>query len=553
MLKEAEGIMMDPRPEDHSKQLLARIEKLIEIGVGMTAQKDTNRLLETILLGAKALTGADGGTLYLATEDRHLRFEILHTTSLGMALGGSSGEAITFPPIPLDLEDGRPNTQMVVSYAAISGEIVNIPDAYAAEGFDFSGTRAFDARSGYCSRSFLTVPMKNHEETLIGVLQLINAQDVATGAIIAFSAEDQRLVASLASQASVALTKNFLIEDLKRLFDSLIHLIATAIDDKSPYTGGHCRRVPVIALLLADAVAQADAGPFKDFRFGDAERYELEIAAWLHDCGKITTPEHVIDKATKLEAICDRIQLVESRFEIIRRDAELASLRARLESGAQPEAAESHLVEIFQQIDDDLAFLRQCNRGGEFMPEADQARVRAIAATYRWQDATGVTQPLLSHEELENLLIARGTLNHRERELINSHAATTIRMLESLPLPTYLRNLPEIAGGHHERVDGHGYPRGLVGSNMSVQARIMAIADVFEALTAIDRPYKKAKTLSETLRIMGYMQLEGHIDPDLFALFVQKRIYENYARDYMQPEQIDTFDPTTLPGYAVIG
>jgi len=534
---------MGQTTNNQADRLFTRLEKLLEIGVGLTAEKDTERLLEMILLGAKALTNADGGTLYRVTGDDRLKFEIMHTTSLGFALGGSSGKPIPFAPLPLHLPDGSPNDRMVVSHAALTGRIINIPDAYIAAGFDFSGTRAFDEQTGYRSRSFLTVPMKDHEEVLIGVLQLINATDVASGEVIPFSDEDQRLVAALASQASVALTQNLLIGGLKRLLDGLIQLVATAIDDKSPYTGGHCRRVPVIALLLADAACRSSEGPFKDFCLTAKERYELEIAAWLHDCGKITTPEHIIDKATKLEALVDRMELIESRFEIIRRDAELAALRRQL-AAAPGDGGDD--APPLRHIDDDLAFLRRCNLGGEFMNEQDRSRVREIAVAYTWRNASCETLPLLTADEVENLVVPRGTLNDREREIINSHVTASARMLASLPLPHDLRHVPEIAGGHHERVDGQGYPAGLRREQMSIQARIMAIADVFEALTAGDRPYKKAKTLSETLRIMSFMKKEGHIDPDLFDLFIREEIYDLYARRYMRPEQIDIVDPATL-------
>lgn len=535
-------------PSDASSRLLSRIEQLNSIGVGLSAEKNVERLLEMILLGAKQLTCADGGTLYMVTDDRRLRFEIMRTSSLGFAMGGSSGVPIPFEPLPLYLPDGSPNTKMVVSYAALTGEIINIPDAYMAEGFDFSGTRAFDTRTGYRSQSFLTVPMRNHEDTIIGVLQLLNATDPLTGRVQPFTEEDQRLVSSLASQASVALTKNGLIQDLKRLFESLIQLIATAIDDKSPYTGGHCRRVPVLTMLLADAAGRSKVGSLKDFALDEAGRYELEIAAWLHDCGKMTTPEYVVDKASKLETICDRIALVDTRFEVLKRDVEIELLRRQLtelQVALPDEAIRRHCAEL----DADRDFLRRSNTGGEFMPESECQRVRDLAGRYRWQGPDGAMQPLLSADEVENLTIQRGTLNDRERNIINHHITATIKMLESLPFPKTMQHIPEFAGGHHERMDGRGYPRGLTGAQMSVQARIMAIADVFEALTACDRPYKKAKSLSEALTIMGRMKLEGHIDPELFDLFVRERVYLDYARAHLKPEQVDAVDHTRIPGY----
>ena len=536
-----------------SDSLLDRIEKLNAIGVGLSAEKNAERLMEMILVGAKGITCADGGTIYSVTDDRRLRFEIMLTTSLGFAMGGTSNVAIPFEPLPLYQADGTPNTQMVVSHAALTGEVVNIPDAYEAAGFDFSGTRAFDQRTGYRSRSFLTVPMKNHEDTIIGVLQLINATDPASGAVVPFTETDQRLVTSLASQASVALTKNILIQDMKRLFDAMIQLVAAAIDEKSPYTGGHCRRVPVAAMLLAEAASNCQAGALRDFSLDEAGRYELEIAAWLHDCGKMTTPEYIVDKARKLETICDRIEQVDTRFEVLRRDAVIELLQGKLAAQERGEGGGAALVAASQarlaELEADREFLRRCNTGEEFMAETDRDRVRAIAERYRWVNPAGVQVPLLTVDEIENLTIPRGTLNERERTIINNHIVATIKMLESLPFPKHLRHVPEFAGGHHERMDGRGYPAGRTGATMSVQARIMAVADVFEALTASDRPYKKAKTLSETPNIMGKMALDQHIDGELFQVFVRDRVYLDYARRFLTPAQIDRVDHGAIPGY----
>ncbi len=533
-----------------SQTLLQRIEKLAEIGIALSAEKDTPRLMEMILLGAKAITNADAGTLYSVTEDGQITMEILRTDSLNFAMGGATGAPVPFPPIPLRDSAGLPNRRMVVTYAVHEDTTVNIPDAYDAEGFDFSGTRDFDRRTGYRSRSFLTVPMKNHEGDIIGVLQLINAQDEDTGAVIPFSDEAERLTRALASQAAIALTNKRLICDLQNLFKSFIHLIAEAIDEKSPHTGQHCRRVPVITMLLAEAAAAADDGPFRDFQLNDEDRFELEVAAWLHDCGKITTPDHVMDKSTKLETRFDRIALVEARFEVLRRDAEITLLRRRLAAGADAQTlaeADAEYAETCARLADERVFLRGVNLGGEFLSEAAQARVKAIAQQ-RYTTFDDDTAPLLTDEETYNLCISRGTLNPTERQIINNHIVATQKMLEALPFPKQLQRVPEYAGSHHERVDGRGYPHGLTGAQMSVQARIMAIADVFEALTASDRPYKPGKPLSETLAILADMARDGHIDADLFALFVRAGVHLRYAEQYLNPAQIDAaaLDDTLL-------
>ena len=541
-------------PSSSSDDVFHRLERLNAIGAALSAERDINRLLENILVAAKTITRADGGTLYRVAEDGTLRFEIVRTTSLNYYLGGTSGNPVPFYPIQLQ-RNGEPNHSMVAAYAALTGKTVNIVDAYTVEGFDFSGTKAFDAKTGYRSRSFLTVPMRNHENEIIGVLQLINAVHPGTGQVGAFGPSEQRLAESLASQAAIALTNRMLINQLENLFESFISLINTAIDEKSPYTGGHCQRVPMLTMMLAEAAHEAEDGALRDFAMTDRDRYELKIAGMLHDCGKVTTPVHVVDKSTKLETIFDRIHMVDTRFEVLKRDAEIEMLRtmldlaARRAPAAEIDAAESRYRDRLRQLDEDRAFLRACNIGGERMRDADIERVKAIAR-YRWTDVAGHEANFLTADETRNLTIRAGTLTAEERQVINHHIVATIRMLESLPWPKHLSKVPEYAGGHHERMDGKGYPRGLTREQMSIQARAMGIADIFEALTAKDRPYKKGKTLSESLEILGRMKVDGHVDPDLFDIFVRKKVYRRYAQQFLDPEQIDDVDESKLPGYS---
>jgi HD-GYP domain-containing protein (c-di-GMP phosphodiesterase class II) len=522
-----------------AEDLGQRLEQLNAIGASLSAERDIDRLLEAILTAAKTITRADGGTLYRVTEERTLRFEIMRTSSLKFYLGGTTGNPIPFYPVQL-YKDGKPNHNNVSAHVALTGKTVNIPDAYTAEGFDFTGTRGFDAKTGYRSKSFLTVPMRNHEREIIGVLQLINAQDPRTGEIVAFSASDQRLAESLASQAAIALTNRMLINQLEQLFESFINLINSAIDEKSPYTGGHCQRVPTLTMMLAEAVNETREGPLAQFSMNDKDRYELKIAGLLHDCGKVTTPVHVVDKATKLETIYDRIHLLDTRFEILKRDLEIQNLRGQI--------SDARLRERLREVEDDRKFLHACNVGSERMRDEDVARVRRIAE-YRWRDTAGHEAKFLTDEEVKNLTIRAGTLTDDERKVINHHIVATIKMLEALPWPRHLTRVPEYAGGHHERMDGKGYPKGLTREQMSVQARCMGIADIFEALTAKDRPYKKGKTLSESLEILGRMKLNQHIDPDLFDIFVRRKVYRRYAEMFLDAEQIDAVDESRIPGY----
>jgi len=530
------------------KDLEQQILNLSNIGLALSKEKDMNRLLEMILLEAKRIANSDGGTLYMMTDAGRLRFEIMMTDSLDFHMGGTSGKDIPFYPVKLYTDEGEANKSMIAAYVGLTGETVNITDAYKAKGFDFSGTKMFDEKTNYRSKSFLTVPLKNHEDEIIGVLQLLNAQAQKSKKIISFTSEIQKMVEALASQAAVAITNKNLIKDLENLFESFIKLIASAIDAKSPYTGGHCARVPEITMMLAEAVQNTKDGPFADVDFSEKELYELKIAAWLHDCGKVATPEFVVDKSTKLETIYDRVHELEARFGILRRDEEIKRLKKELKferDDSLPLEEKAERVKDLQRgyrkalrhLKSDLEFVKESNVGGEFMSGDKKDRVHQIA-NYRWKP-NGKVENFLSENEVYNLTIPRGTLTPEERKVINDHIVVTINMLEELPYPKHLQNVPEFAGGHHEKLDGTGYPMGLMKDEMTVQARIMAIADIFEALTAKDRPYKKGKTLSQAMRILGFMKNDAHIDVDLFDIFVKEKIYLQYAEGFLDPEQID--------------
>jgi HD-GYP domain-containing protein (c-di-GMP phosphodiesterase class II) len=524
------------------------LERLNRVGVALSAERNKDRLVELILLEAKDLTRADGGTLYLAVDNdhddgkdeaTHLRFMILRNDTLGVARGGTTGEPIDLYPVALYDAEGRPNHKNIASYCATTKQSVNIADAYIEPGFDFAGTRAFDEKTGYRSKSFLAIPMLNSEGRVTGVLQLINARD-EHGVVVPFGGEKQQIVEALASQAAIALDNQHLLHAQKALLESFIKLIANAIDAKSPYTGGHCTRVPIITEMLARAACDAKDGPLKDFNLSDEEWYELRIAAWLHDCGKVVTPVHVMDKATKLETIHDRMETVRTRFELRRRELDLQLLKLSPDDVETRAGAAAELA----CLDEELAFLETANIGGEFLSPEKQARIRAIAE--RTVVIGGKAHALLSPDEVENLCVSRGTLTDEERLIINGHMVQTIQMLEALPFPRNLRRVPEYAGGHHEKMDGGGYPKGLYAGDMSLPARMMAVADVFEALTAQDRPYKKAKTLSETMKIMAFMKRDNHLDPVLFDFFVQSGTYRRYAEQYLPLELIDAVDEAAL-------
>ena len=537
--------------ELNQSQIAQRLQHLTELSLALNGLADTNGLLERILQTAKNLTNADGGTLYRVSADKtQLEFDIAINDSLRIHVGGSQPRSKDMRSIPLFDESGHQNLQAVVAYAANLKQSIRIADVYAADLFSFSEMRRFDEHNHYRCQSLLTVPMLNHESELIGVLQLINASTPDKQHVISFTETDQGFIEALASQAAIALSNQELIFQLENLFESLVNLINIGIDEKSPNTGRHCQHVPELTMMLAEAVHRSELPVFQDFQMTARDRRELWMAGLLHDCGKITTPVHVIEKSTKLETIFDRIHLIDARFEILRRDIEIRYLKMASEQQADKDALLMKMQQELAQVDHDRAFLRHANIGGERMRDEDQERVRQIAKQ-SWIDSHGVQQHLLNTDEVENLTIKAGTLTADERKIINNHIAVTIRMLEALPWPKHLKNVPEFAGGHHERMDGKGYPRGLSGDQMSVQARIMAIADIFEALSAKDRPYKTGKSLTESLDILGKFSLNGHIDPDLFHVFVKEKVYLEYAKKFMDSAQIDDVDESKIPGYQV--
>ncbi|MBF0542261.1 MAG: HD domain-containing protein [Nitrospirae bacterium] len=520
-------------------------KELIKIGAALSAEKNLDALLEMIVVEGMNFTNADGGTLYIVSPDeKSMMFKILQTRSLNFKMGGTSGKDIPFPPLQLYNSDGSRNEQQVSAYVALTGESVNIVDVYKVEGFDFKGTREFDKRTGYRSQSMLVVPLRNHLSEIIGVLQLLNAQD-EKNKTIQFYKNYQSLVESLASQAAVAITNTSLISELSNLLDSFIRSTASAIDEKSIYTGGHVRRVAELTQQIAKALNDSKSEKWADFNLSEAQQNELRIAAWMHDIGKITTPEHVVDKATKLETIVDRIDLVFTRAEILKKDIEIEFLNNKIallsKSGASAnfEDIEAQYKEKINSINEDIKFIKTANTGGEFMEDAKINKIKEIAT--KTIKINGEDKQFLTPDEVQNLSIRRGTLSDSEREIIQNHAKLTIKMLSQLPWPKSLKMVPFLAGAHHETLAGTGYPNKLKAEDLPTQARIIALADIFEALTAADRPYKKGKTLSEAFKILGFMVKDNHLDKDIVNFFVESGLAVEYAKKELKEEQVDEF------------
>jgi HD-GYP domain-containing protein (c-di-GMP phosphodiesterase class II)/ActR/RegA family two-component response regulator len=562
----------------------ARLTMLIENGLLMGMPHDRSTLLRHTLFEGQRLLHCDAASLYLVTPQKSLRF-FMRTRS----------DELVQEEIPLyDPDTGAPNERYISTWCALHKQSVLVDDVATETRFDLSGTRRFDAHSGYRTVSVLTVPMAPRKGELLGVLQFINQLDPVTGQAVAFSPDVVPLVEALSAQAAVALDNLQLLDERKASMESLIRTIATAIDAKSPYTARHSERVPELAVMLAEAAHATSQGPLTTFGFHtDDEWHEFRVGAWLHDCGKITTPEHVIDKATKLETIYNRIHEIRMRFEVLWRDVEIERLQA-LAAGGEAAEVDARCQARNAQLQDDFAFIAQCNLGGEHLSKAHRERIRSIGANtwlrhfddrlglaheelerrgrlpakplpatefllkdepYHLMPRTSAEMPDASmgfkldvpdhaynHGEIYNLSISRGTLTPEDRFKINEHMTHGITMLERMPFPKSLQRVPEYAGTHHETLKGTGYPRKLGADDLSVPARIMMIADIFEALTAVDRPYKKPKMLSEAVSILHTLKRRGHIDADVFDLFLTSGVYLRYANKFLTPMQIDSID-----------
>lgn len=519
------------------------VGKLSEIGLALSGEICLERLFEMVVDEARYLTGADAGTLYIVdSSGRKLDFSILQNDSMNVRMGGTSGKEITLPPVPLFTSENKYNESHVSAYCALTGETVNIADVYKADGFDFTGPRKYDAATGYRSKSMLVMALKNHEKDIIGVLQLLNALD-ENGEVIEFSKDVVDVVGSLASQAAMALTNAQLIQGLKDLLYSIIQSIAAAIDAKSSYTNGHIQRVVALTTMIAKSINQSKKGYFAEVSFSDDEMEELKLAAWMHDVGKISIPEYVIDKSTKLETIFDRVELIDVRFKLIaeilnnQRLEKIVKLMSDGRDGEKIAAVEAEYAKQLAEVEEDRKFIISCNTPNEFMTAERLARVKEIAA--RTYESGGETHNWLTEDEVLNLCVRKGTLNDKERKIVESHAAITHEMLLRLPFPKRLANVPKFAAAHHEKIDGSGYPLGLAEEQLPLQARIMAIADIFEALTAKDRPYKKPMKLSQAINTLGLMKQDNHIDSNVFKLFIESGIYMDYAHQELEPSQYE--------------
>lgn len=514
-----------------------KIQKLNKIGTALSAETNIDALLEIIVTEAKILSNADAGTLYIL-DDKKLHFKVAQTDSLGIKMGGTSG-AITWPPLPLYLEGGEPNKKMVAATCAIEDIVINIPDVYEADGFSFDGTRKFDEGTGYRSKSMLVIPLKNHEFEIIGVLQLLNKYD-DNNETIAFDKEDEELTLSLASQAAIAITNTTLIQGLETLLEAFLQSIIFAIGKKSPYTAGHIKRMVMLSVMIAEAIDK-DSGVFSNKNFSAQELKQINFAALMHDIGKLATPEQVVDKSTKLETIFDRIEVVKGRIELIKKALEIELLNKKvtlLQSGKTLHVElESEFDEKIDLLDSYFVAIEKSNRGTEFTTDEQIALIQNIASQ-NWE-IDGKNYFIINENEAYNLSVQKGTLTSQEREIINEHAKISVDILNKLPFPKKYKQIPQISGNHHEKINGKGYPLGLKGDEISFEARILAVADIFEALTASDRPYKKGNPLSSAMKILYFMAKDDELDREIVKFFYNSGLYLEYAKKQLPTQSID--------------
>ena len=503
-----------------------KLEEIMKINLALTSQHNKDKLLEDILTLTRKLTNADAGTLYIKSEDeKNLKFNVIQNDSLNIKMGGTN-KLPNWNDLPIYLEDGSLNNKMVAVVCANEKRIINISNVYKTTKYKFEGTKEFDKKTKYFSKSMLVIPLINHENEVIGVLQLINK--IKNKEIISFDRFDEKVIISLASQAAMALTNMQLIKSLEDFINAFVTTIAKAIDTKSPYTSDHIQKVEKIALLLAEAINE-DTSIYKDIKYTENDYKQIALAAWMHDIGKISMPEHIIDKATKLEKIFDRIDLIEQRFELIKKNKEIEYLKNLISK----KSFENEIKELNQNIE----FIKRINLGGEFMLDEDILKLKNLSfKTYINNDEE---LPYLTNDEVYNLSIRKGTLTKEEIQIIKNHAQLSLDMISELPFPKRYKDVLNIACNHHEKLNGSGYPRGLSEKQISLEDRIMILADIFEALTASERPYKEAMKLSMVKKILNDMSLRGELDKDLIEFFFSHNIFKKYTKEELKNEQLD--------------
>jgi HD-GYP domain-containing protein (c-di-GMP phosphodiesterase class II) len=534
------------------------IHELNQIGVALSAEHDPERLLDLILTKSREFTASDAGSLYLV-EDMEAsgeRRSLLFTPVLSgdeetpaapdpsrrrlrFKLAQNDSVKVAFREVTMDVDE-----KSIAGYVALTGEIVNIADAYELPpGVPYSINRSFDHESGYHTRSILAVPIRNQKDKIIGVLQLINAKRTRNARldsplamqeqVVPFTAHQQEIVLSLASQAAVAYENSQLYDSIHRLFEGFVRAAVTAIETRDPATSGHSFRVANLTIALAEAVDRISSGPYAPVRFTRDQMREIRYASLLHDFGKVGVPEEVLVKATKLYPA--QIEVIRQRFAFVRRtlEAEILSSKVKylLEKSREEFLAaapdlDGKLADALRELDEHFSDVIRANQPS-VLPEGNFDRLLDIARV-QYRDLSGESKPLLTDEEIRLLSIPQGSLDEAERLQIEAHVIHTVSFLRAIPWTNELRNIPEIARAHHEKLNGTGYPYKLSAPEIPVQTRMMTISDIFDALAAADRPYKKAVSVERALEILDLAVHNGELDSGLFQIFKDAQIYHRW-------------------------
>ena len=526
ILKEGDVIHIDTGNIENTLLSEHKFEEIMKINLAFTSQHDKKKLLEEILTLTRKLTNTDAGTLYIKSKDeKNLDFKVVQNSTLKIKLNDIQNSD-NWPSLPIYLDDGTENNKMVAVVCANEKRIINILDVYKTRKYKFDGTKKFDNTTKYRSKSMLVIPLINHENDVIGILQLINK--MKNNEIITFDKFDEKVISSLSSQAAMALTNMQLLDSLEEFLNAFVSTIAKAIDAKSSYTKDHILKVEKIALLIANAI-NSDKTIYKDIKYSDNDYKQIALAAWMHDIGKISMPDYVLDKATKLEKIYDRIDLIEQRFELIKKDKEIEYLKKQI--------SQEEFDKSIEELTNYTTFIKRINLGGEFMDDKDLLKLEKISKlTYKKDN---IETPLISSDEYYNLSIRKGTLTKEEIDIIKNHAQLSLDMISGLPFPKKYKDVLNIACNHHEKLNGTGHPRGLSKENITLEDRIMILSDIFEALTSSSRPYKKAMKLSTVKNILQNMYEKDELDKDLTEFFFNHDVFKQYSNEALNPEQLD--------------
>ncbi len=430
-----------------------------------------------------------------------------------------------------NIKIGQKNDKNIASLCATSKKAIIVDNMQKNE----QNFEIFDFGKSYKTHSIICMPLLNHENDIVGVLQLSNKRFKNKMDLKAFSSKDEKIIHAISSQIAVLISNSTLIENLEKLFGSFLEAMISAMKEESLHTYHHMTKMTNLSNMFVKAIHK-DSKIFKDKTFSTDEQKAMKFAALLHDIGKLTTPSNILNKATKLQNIFDKIELIELRFENAKKCAKLYMYEKILENPQQIELFKKEYEEKSKEIDEDFRLIKDINLRGSLSDE-ELEKLKKIAKKFFVND--GKEMPFLSKDEFKSLKIKKGSLSKQERQIINNHANVSIKILEQLKLPKKYKKIPQISGAHHEKLNGRGYPKGLKGDEICFEARILAIADVFEALTSADRPYKKPNSISKAMKILFSMAKKGELDKDLVGFFYTSKLYLKYAKKYIKKEQID--------------